>query len=221
MTFTQRNIDNLLKRFDRAITAPILPYYYKDPIETMERKLGFFDKEGFGLTELEVQYANANDFEFIDRGFGQRAIGTEWYENKDIQKYHPNFYIDHSFIMFRPYILGEARAQIQNNRKSLPKLAKLINIRPKMGLDISVEFIDGDFITEVFHIEKDYYTYEGLKKGIFEIQSHLANDILWDRAIDQLRAITPLISHMPSDDQSDIKAHLFGFDRTYNTLKVV
>lgn len=185
-----------------------------DPTERMQ----FFDKEGFELTDLEVTYSKVNFHSLTNRAFGHRVIGWKWYEDGDFK--HPNIFVDHSFISWRYGFTNDAREQLLKYKDKYPILNKLLQIRPKIGIDVALEIRDGDFITELVHIERDYHNWQDAWNGLKEVQSHLGG-LLWDRAIEQVRTIQPLISHMPSDDQSDLKARLMGFDRTYKTLKTV
>lgn len=214
MIFHRRHKDFLVEKF-KPYSHEIDDDYFKDPQLT---ELKFFDKEGFELTALEERYAKFNGLSFTDRAFGHRAIGIEWYESHHFPS--PLIRVDHSFVCFRPPFIGQARKQILDHVDKIPLLHKLLRITTKVGYDLALEIVDGEFITELLHIEKDYHYLHHFLEGIITAQGQLEG-MLWDRAIEQVKTITPLIQHMPSDDQSDLKARLLGFNRTYETIKTV
>lgn len=183
-----------------------------------------FDPTGFQLCELEMLYAKANNIEVTQHGLGHYTISTPWMKSVN----HPKIKVDHSFLSIRCAFSGNAREQLMMHKHRYPSLVKLLHVKTKFGADVSLEYIDTDSheYFEVLHLEKDCYDNDELTGWIGKVESELCRDQgFWDRKIELIKIIEYNIieynTHLYSDDQSDIKARIFGFNRTYETLKSV
>ena len=100
-------------------------------------------------------------------------------------------------------------------------LNKLLKIRPKYGVDVSMEYQwpDGD-ITEIFHIEIDRYNLD----EILEWKHKLENIVLntdWADAMNSIMLRKSEWELMNADDQSDWRCQFLGLPRAYDTIKVL
>lgn len=189
--------------------------YFTKPLERIFFPLYLtdnFDITGFEMTRLESEYANHNG-EF----YYEKAIKYKWLETK---KYHPNIFINHSYICKRCGFKDSAYVQIKSHLKENPQLIKLLNIRPKIGADLSFEIIDENYYSELLHIEQDFWDIKSFYTWIENTEKFL-DKIDWDFAIQRCRQIDQQNKHLSSDDISDLKAQSLGFSRTYNTYNCI
>jgi hypothetical protein len=67
-------------------------------------------------------------------------------------------------------------------------LYKLIKMKPKWGIDISIDYVSPDAVFEVFHYEWDSFEYEAVQEKKEEIENFIVHkdwddiaQILWNR----------------------------------------
>lgn len=216
MLYDDRDLPSFEAVVNRSFSKPIGECFFTDG--HLAEYCQWFDKEGFELTDLEGIYAAVNSFPLTKKAFGHKTIGWHWIENCNIS--HPDIYVDHSYIMFRPEFTGAAREQLERHVKRYPFLTKLLKIKSKVGLDMALEYVTEPLTTEVVHIEIDEKDFIKAWVQIRKIQSGIKHKE-WDAVVSTIQILQPHIEQLPSDDQSDLKARLFGFARTYQTLKTV
>ena len=83
---------------------------------------------------------------------------------------------------------GNAKAQLENIAPNNPMLYKLIKMKPKWGIDISIDYVSPDAVFEVFHYEWDSFEYEAVQEKKEEIENFIVHkdwddiaQILWNR----------------------------------------
>ena len=191
--------------------------YIRKPLSwTLPSNL-YFDKDGYELNIVEQDYYTYNGIDTSLQQQYHHACQMEWL---DIQLEHLGVYVDHCMLVQRFAYADEARQQIQDSIPSDPTLRKLLDIRPKYGLDISLDYIKDDYCFELFHYEVDFIDINealSVKKQTENLVLSLDFDNLIQSSID-----TKFIwESLCSDDQSDYKAKLAGFDRAFDNLKVI
>lgn len=177
-----------------------------------------FDKDGYEIdTPLERLHHSVNNV-WIHEGIQYHySTGQHWYI--DTEQSEHGLVLDHTQILTRYAYADEARARIQTIAKDRPILNKLLVIKPKWGIDFSLDYVSHDVCMEVFHIEKDATSYE----EAIELK-HKAEQIIdntdWESAIQDILKRKDEWYHLCSDDQSDWKARYFGWHRAFDSKKV-
>ncbi len=176
----------------------------------------FFDKEGFELTVFEQKLYQINDIPFSTVG-GKTAIQQSW----NLHIPDKNINIDHSAMYKRYGIGGRLKAELMKYKHININISKICQMRPKLGLDISIEQMDDyHFIQEIFHYEEDFTEYKEFKKAKDKIED-LIHKTDWTKVGNELIACSAEWVGLNSDDQNDYKARYVGLNRSYNTKKVV
>lgn len=143
-----------------------------------------FDQNGYHLTAVEQAYAQTNGYPVHLRRH-ETVIRRDWmiWENR-IAGAH----INHSDLFERKAYNGQALEQLSNAAQSNPLLYKVIKMKSKWGIDISIDFVSKDAVFEVFHYEWDSFEYPAIEEKKQEIEQfvitqdwdHVAS-LLWKR----------------------------------------
>lgn len=200
------------------ITIPINDFHFVD-IVAVENSLYNFDKDGFEISDLEKLYFKANGLHTTKYALNHETLAVPWYQNSDFRK-QPTIHIDHSFISIRPSFNDAAWEQLQRYKDVIPTLIKPLKVQKKYGLDISLEIIDGSYCSELFHLEYDFSNFESLWSCVQDIQSFV-NITDWNNAIESVKQFDRMFANLLSDDESDLKVKLLGYNRTFNTVKAI
>lgn len=187
-----------------------------DSVLSLDMK--YFDKEGFELNKLEQAYYRVNTIH-IGHTLYHVCCQQEWI----IGPYEPlqGPYFDHCMILTRFDYQDESREQLEKLAIKRPCLNKLLKIKPKYGIDVSMEYQwpDGD-ITEIFHIEIDRYSKDEILEWKYKLEDIVLNTD-WRDAMNQIMLRKREWEDMNSDDQSDWRCHYLGLPRAYDTIKVL
>ena len=129
-----------------------------------DSSLDLFDQNGYDLTVLERIFANFNMTATASHRSHRTAIKQPWFT----QTYkHSGAILNHSLLFERKGYAGSALAQLQNWAEQSPRFYQLIALRPKWGLDFSMDYVDtAGNVFEVLHWE--YRSEEHTS----ELQSH-------------------------------------------------
>jgi len=182
-------------------------YTKKCGTNLLGKGVDLFDQNGYDLSEVEQFYCLKNDFGFKDHRIYRQAIKRDWFiEVPDEQGTHLN----HALLFERKGFEGEAYEELQELCKINPRFYKVLNIRPKWGLDFSVDYCDKDGnVFEVFHWEYDGFDYN----EIVEMkQSHEEQflKIDWNDAANKLLAKKDQWYNLDFFAQSHYKSDFFG-----------
>lgn len=120
--------------------------------------LALFDQNGYDLTEVEKKFADSNMVLIKSHRDHIHAIKQDWFL-QPISIEGP--VLNHALLFERKAYAGEALFQIKQWALELPLLNKIIAIRPKWGLDFSMDYVDraGNSL-EVLHWEWDSFDYK-------------------------------------------------------------
>jgi hypothetical protein len=177
-----------------------------------------FDKDGYEVpTPLEHLHYEANGVELNREIQFHIAPVQEWYH--DIEQSEHGLVLDHCMLLTRYAFAGEAREQIQQVCANRPILQKLLNIKPKWGIDFSLDYVTRDVVMEVIHIEQDFDSVEEAYDAKERLE-HIINNTDWYDGAMLLYQRKHEWENLSSDDHSDYKAQFFGWERAFDNKKV-
>ena len=118
-----------------------------------------FDQTGYDLTAIERRYARANHCHFTGEHPHRNAIRQDWFE-QDRQSVM-GATLNHSNLYERKGYAGAAKEQLERWAADMPLCHKLLAIRPKWGVDFSVDWVDREGnCFEVLHWEYDCFNHD-------------------------------------------------------------
>lgn len=177
-----------------------------------------FDKDGYEIpTPLEFLHYEANGVELNREIQFHIAPAQEWY--RDIEDSEEGLVLDHCMLMTRYAFAGDARQQLQEAAVKRPILHKLLNIRPKWGIDFSLDYVTHDVVMEVFHIEQDFIDIDEAQDAKQRLEK-IIETTDWEQGAQDLIKRRSEWEDLPSDDHSDYKAQYFGWHRAFDNKKV-
>ena len=208
------NLVNLYPKFTENpyLTKPIS----RQQVETLPFK--DFDKDGYEVpTPLEWLHYEANNIELNREIQYHIAPVQEWYTDTESSEH--GLVLDHCMLLTRYAFAGEAREQLIEVSKNRPILQKLLNIKPKWGIDFSLDYVTHDVVMEVIHIEQDFDNLEEAQDAKERLE-YIINDTDWYDGAMRLWQRRDEWLNLSSDDHSDYKAQFFGWHRAFDNKKV-
>ena len=208
------NLVNLKPEFTNYpyLTKPI----ERQLIETLPLK--DFDKDGYEVpTPLEHLHYEANGVELNRKIQFHIAPVQEWYYDMEASEHH--LVLDHCMLLTRYAFAEEAREQLEEVCVNRPILKKLLNIKPKWGIDFSLDFVTHEIVMEVIHIEQDFDSVEEAYDAKERLENIIDNTDWYEGAV-KLWKRKDEWENLSSDDHSDYKAQFFGWARAFDNKKV-
>lgn len=194
------------------LTKPIERYL----VETLPFK--DFDKDGYEIpTSLEYLHYEANEVEINREIQYHIAPVQEWYT--DTEHSESELVLDHCMLLTRYAFAEEARQQLEQVCKNRPILQKLLNIRPKWGIDFSLDYVTHNIVMEVIHIEQDFDNLDEAEAAKERLEQIIDNTDWYDGAQTLWKRRNEW-ENLSSDDHSDYKAQFFGWARAFDNRKV-
>jgi len=172
--------------------------------------LALFDQNGYDLTVLEQHFAYGNWVKPKKHREHIRAVKQDWFTQLDRVE---GAVLNHSLLFERKAYAGEALAELRFWAKTIPLVNKLIALRPKWGLDFSMDYVDrAGNAFEVLHWEYDGFDYEEVQVCKLQVQAKLAT-IDWDDAAQQILEHKDKWHHLDFFEQSHWKCDYFNIPR--------
>ncbi len=183
-----------------------IPGYFAPKIHHLE----LFDQNGYDLTELEKMFAEVNLTDTQSHRNHRTAIKSTWFDQSDKVE---GAILNHSLLFERKGFEGEALRQLKMWTKYFPRIWQLIKLRPKWGLDFSMDYADcyGN-VFEILHWEYDGFSYSELREVKETIEPILEN-IDWDDAAQSILKYKSEWHHLDFFEQSAWKCNYFGVPR--------
>lgn len=168
-----------------------------------------FDQNGYDLCYIEQLYAIANsDTDLINTHRAHRtALRQKWMDQKFKDE---GAVLNHALLFERKGYSGRALEQLKEWAKTSPAYYKLINIKPKWGLDFSMDYYDSEGNTfEVLHWEYDGFDFNEINDKKQEVEKQLIS-IDWDAAAKEILKRKDEWYSLDFFAQSDYKCNYFG-----------
>lgn len=170
-----------------------------------------FDQNGYDLTAIEKMYAVFNDSFYLTHREHRVALKQPWFTQE--QNKSQGALLNHSLLFERKGYKGEALLQLQQWAGKLPILNKIIAIRPKWGLDFSMDWVDRNGNAfEILHWEYDGFNYDEINTAKYQFEKTV-QDIDWDDAGRSLLRQKNKWHHLDFFSQSDWKCNFFGVEK--------
>ena len=186
--------------------------YWRNPIAKLTyiptpEDFDLFDQNGYDLTEIEKHFASSNMTGVDSHRCHRTAIKQPWFtQSVTIEGPHLN----HSCIFERKGYADDALAQLKFWAHDLPLVHKLIALRPKWGLDFSMDYADSSGnVFELLHWEWDSFDYAEIQQ-VKEAVEPIILSIDFDDAAEQLLKRKSEWHHLDFFAQSDWKCKYFG-----------
>ena len=188
-------------------SKPIAKLLYEPTYED----IALFDQNGYDLTVIEQHFAYGNFKKTKKhREHQHQTLKQEWFTQ--FVKIEGSV-LNHSVLFERKGYSGEALEQLTHWADKLPLIHKIIAIRPKWGLDFSMDYVDRQGNSfEVIHWEYDGFNFDEIQSVKQHIEVKLAN-IDWDHAGEQMLLHKDKWHHLGFFEQSDWKCNFFGIPK--------
>ena len=164
-----------------------------------------FDQNGYHLTKAEQAFLVRNGYQPIVRRH-EDCLRHDWilWDKRD------GAHINHCDLFERKGFGDQALDQLYAIAESNnPMLYKLIKMKPKWGIDISIDYVSKDHVFEVFHYEWDAFEYDAVIEKKLEIEKFVLN-LDWDKVALELIELKDQWYHLDFFEQSKWKTDFFG-----------
>ena len=154
--------------------------YFLDPTENVDvlkdlNCVDLFDQNGYHLTKAEQTYLPYNGYNLIERRH-EDCMRYDWLTWDKREGAH----INHSDLFERKGFYSVALEQLKAIAEDFnPMLHKLIKMKPKWGIDISIDYVSPEAVFEVFHYEWDSFDYDQVLEKKLEIEQFVLKQD-WD-----------------------------------------
>ena len=174
--------------------------------------IALFDQNGYDLTEIEKIYSLYNDTDFFSHREHRFAIKKPWYYQVPEAIEGP--VINHCYLFERKGYSEAALEQLKEFAIGNPLFYKLVAIRPKWGIDFSLDYVGKDekgniIVCELFHYEWDSFNYEDAEEARKKVEK-LIEETNWNEAASELLKRKSEWENLGFFEQSDYKCNFFG-----------
>ena len=172
--------------------------------------LDLYEQNGYDLTELEQRFAKINLGP--DKGHRyRRALKYDWFAQS--KKKTTGAVLNHACLFERKAYTGAAKEQLETWAKENNLIYKLIAMRPKWGLDFSIDYVDAEGNAfEVFHWEFDGFDFAEINKKKKQMEGKLLS-IDWDKGGRDLLERKDEWHGLGFFEQSDWKCNFFDIEK--------
>jgi len=189
--------------------------YYTLPIDLdksidLKSTIDTFDQNGFDLTDLEIMYAKKMDFTITKVRHTHYVLKDNWFTSDQTDR---GCHINHAVIFERKGFSGAAKEQMIELADKCPLIHKVLQIKPKWGLDFSVDYADAKGnVFEVLHWEWDTFNFDEIQQKKKQMDVFLLGQD-WDKMAKQLLERKEEWYKLGFFEQSDYKTKFFGIEK--------
>lgn len=143
-----------------------------------------FDQNGYDMSPIEQKYAAIHDRKTTDVRW-RVALADDWFDyDRDVVGAH----INHAQLYQRKGFIDSAKRELLQWVDEMPLIWKAIKIKPKWGIDISIDYVDNDGnVFEVFHYEWDDFTLSTVEQKKQQLEQIISTTDWDDVAIEMLK----------------------------------
>ena len=183
--------------------------YFIDPTEytnilKQPNSVDLFDQNGYHLTAAEQAFLTFNGYEPVQRRH-EDCLRQDWL----VWDKREGAHINHSDIFERKGFRDVALEQVLSIAEENPMLYKIAKMKPKWGIDISIDYVSEDAVFEVFHYEWDSFEYEPLLEKKLELEEFVLN-LDWDDVAKRLWKIKDQWFNLDFFAQTQWRTDYFG-----------
>ena len=183
--------------------------YFIDPTEYTNilkhpNSVDLFDQNGYHLTAAEQAFLTFNGYKPVQRRH-EDCLRQDWL----VWDKREGAHINHSDIFERKGFRDVALEQVLSIAEENPMLYKIAKMKPKWGIDISIDYVSEDAVFEVFHYEWDSFEYEPLLEKKLELEEFVLN-LDWDDVAKKLWKIKDQWFNLDFFAQTQWKTDYFG-----------
>ena len=170
-----------------------------------------FDQNGYDLTKLEQLYAVANGATTTKHRNSEHITLRKTWFTDDAPESGPH--INHAYMFERKGYAGDALSQLTAWSQYRPHFHKLIAMRPKWGLDFSIDYCDRDGnVFELLHWEYDGFEYNEIQDKKSLMEEFLLNQD-WNEKAGEMLEHKDEWHTLGFFEQSAWKTRFFGIDK--------
>ena len=189
--------------------------FWDKPIEKLmftptHEDVDLFDQNGYDLSNIEKHYAYSNWNKPKKHREHRVALKQPWFEQEHTIE---GAVLNHSLLFERKGYTGAALEELTYWAKELPLIHKVIALKPKWGLDFSMDWVDrkGNAF-EVLHWEWDSFDYLEIE-AVRQTVEPILKSIDWIDAGHKILAAKAEWHHLDFFAQSDWKCSYFGIPK--------
>ena len=189
--------------------------YFRGPIDQeflpSTEQTELFDQNGYDLTPLERLYAEANGQAGRWHRPNHYALKYDWFTDEENSS--TGAHINHALLFERKGYAGAALSQLEGWARHNNLIYKIVKMRPKWGMDISVDYVDtmGN-VFEMLHWEYDGFDYKEIADKKTNIELFLLS-VDWNTAAREMIERKSEWHHLGFFDQSAWKTKFFGIEK--------
>ena len=189
--------------------------YYTLPIDLdesidLKSTIDTFDQNGFDLTDLEIMYAKKMDLDIKKVRHTHFVLKDDWFTAEPTDR---GCHINHAVIFERKGFADAAKEQMVELADKCPLIHKVLQIKPKWGLDFSVDYADAQGnVFEVLHWEWDTFDFEEIQQKKKQMDIFLLSQD-WNKMAKQLLDCKEEWYKLGFFEQSDYKTKFFGIEK--------
>ncbi len=171
-----------------------------------------FDQNGYKMTDIEILFCNKNFPDLSSKyrpNIEETSCFADWFTQPLKKK---GAVLNHSWLFQRKGFAGDAYKEVAKVARRHPILHKVLRIRPKWGLDFSIDWVDREGnVFEILHWEWDSFSFTDTIRMKDDAQKIILNTD-WEDVGKHLLNRKEEWHSLPFKQQSDYKCAFVGLE---------